>query len=171
MIELENERAIEIPLIIEAISSPNCQILEIGNVLKHYVNLSHEVVDKYEKEKGVINEDVATYNSKKKYDLIISISTMEHVGLDEEVKQADKIPKSIENLKKLLKKEGKIIITVPINYNPWLDKLIEEGDLFDEIYFMKRKLFNQWRTSSWKEIKNCGFNEDARGLAIIVIKK
>lgn len=164
------ERAIEIPIIIGAINSSKGSFLEIGNVLRHYVDITHDVVDKYEKANNVINEDVATYTSKKKYDLIVSISTIEHVGWDEK-KSEDKIPKSINNLKKLLKKDGRIVITVPINYNPWLDKLLEKGDLFDEIYFMKRKLFNRWVSSNWEEIKNCGFNEDARGLAILIIKK
>lgn len=163
------ERAVEIPIILEVLKNSRGPILEIGNVLKHYIGSSHDVVDKYEKEEGVINEDVATYRTSKKYGLIISISTMEHVGWDEE-KSEDKIPQSIKNLKKLLGKDGKIVITAPLNYNPWLDKLLEKGDLFEEAYFMRRKTFNQWVQADWKDVKNCGFNEDARGLAILVIR-
>jgi len=166
------ERAIEIPIITKEINKYSSKkILEVGNVLNHYLKLNHDVLDKYEKFKEVINEDVATFKFRKKYDLIISISTMEHVGWDEYPKEKGKILKSISNLKRHLNKDGKIIMTVPINYNVWLDEIIENGKFFNEIYFMKRKLFNKWIQSSWKQVKNCGFNEDARGIAIIVIRK
>jgi hypothetical protein len=164
------ERAIEIPIILEMLKNSDGSILEIGNVLNHYANIPHDVVDKFEKAPGVVNEDVVSFKTDKKYDSIVSISTIEHVGWDED-KSEDKIPKSLENLKKHLKKNGRIIITVPVNYNPWLDKMMEKGDLFDEMHFMKRKLFNQWKESNWQKIKNCGFSEDARGLAILIIKK
>jgi len=175
------EREIEIPIIVDYIMKSSDSILEIGNVTNHYLNKInekdiqfipiHDVVDKYEKGDGVINEDVLTYNPSKKYNLIFSISTMEHVGWDEEIKDENKIINSINNLKSLLTENGKIIITVPINYNAWLDKLIEEGTFGKEMYFMKRKRFNRWIPCTFQEIKKCGFNEDARGLAILEITK
>jgi len=58
-------------------------ILEIGNVLSRHIKLEHDILDKYETAKGVINEDIVDFKSEKKYDLIISISTLEHVGWDE----------------------------------------------------------------------------------------
>jgi cyclopropane fatty-acyl-phospholipid synthase-like methyltransferase len=51
----------------------------------------------------VINEDVVNFKSKKKYDLIVSISTLEHVGWDE---KPMKIPRAIENLKTLITPQG-----------------------------------------------------------------
>jgi hypothetical protein len=60
-------------------------ILEIGNVLSHYFPVNHDIVDKYEKADGVINQDVVHFYSPKKYDLIVSVSTLEHVGWDEDL--------------------------------------------------------------------------------------
>ncbi|TAK16890.1 MAG: hypothetical protein EPO37_07710, partial [Nitrosarchaeum sp.] len=76
-----NERSVEIPLAIDMLKKNNGKnILEIGNVTSNYCNIPHIVVDKYEKETNIINQDVIDFNSKAKFDLIISISTLEHVG-------------------------------------------------------------------------------------------
>ena len=45
------------------------ELLEIGNVLSHYFKWDHDVVDKYEKVEGVINEDVVDFRPSKKYDI------------------------------------------------------------------------------------------------------
>ena len=43
----------------------------------------HDVLDKYEKGNNVINDDVVSFSTEVKYDLIVSVSTLEHVGWDE----------------------------------------------------------------------------------------
>jgi hypothetical protein len=40
-------------------------VLEVGNVLSHYFPVHHDVLDKYEKAKGVINEDVVEFSPAK----------------------------------------------------------------------------------------------------------
>lgn len=86
-----NERSIEVPIVKKIINNYHCEeILELGNVLSHYFKICHDVVDKYEKGEGVINQDVVDYNPFKKYKLIISISTLEHVGWDEEPRDPKK---------------------------------------------------------------------------------
>src|SRR5579872_7186960 len=56
-----NERAVEIPIAREFIAqSRGGNVLEVGNVLSHYGPVQHDVLDKYEKAEGVINEDVCT---------------------------------------------------------------------------------------------------------------
>ena len=65
-----NERAVEIPIVCKLMNEYKYfELLEIGNVLSHYFNLDHDVVDKYEKAEGVINEDVVDFHPSKKYDL------------------------------------------------------------------------------------------------------
>ena len=95
-----NERIIEVPIILEIFKKfKGKRILEIGNVLKNYFpQLSHDVLDKYEKKEGIINEDVADFKPIQKYDLIISISTFEHIGFDEEEKSSEKILQSVRNV-------------------------------------------------------------------------
>jgi SAM-dependent methyltransferase len=114
-----NERAVEIPICKGLLSDYNKKnILEVGNVLSHYFPCSHTVVDKYEKGSGLINTDISEYHTDKKFDLIISISTLEHVGWDEIPKDPSKILKSVEQMKKMLAPDGRIFITIPLGYNP-----------------------------------------------------
>lgn len=134
----ENERTIEIPIIREYLEK-NKKILEIGNVLSHYFSCKHDILDKYEIYEGVINQDAAEFKSKKKYDLIVSISTLEHIGWDEKPRDNKKIFRTIKNLTSQLERNGKIVATIPLGYNNSLDNLIKIGKInFHETYFMKR---------------------------------
>lgn len=155
------ERVVEIPIILNYIDM-NKQILEVGNVLSQFVDVKWDIVDKYEMGKGVINEDIVDFRPKEKYDLIISISTLEHVGFNEQVglgelvrsdeeEDNDKIIDAIINLKNnSLKPNGKIIATVPLGYNIKMDKKLFDNKLgFDELFFLKRIS----KSNEWKEIK------------------
>jgi hypothetical protein len=115
-----NERAVEIPIcweIVKDARNKGQKILEVGNVLSHYFHVDHDIVDKYEKAIGIINEDVCNFKSSKKYYLIISISTLEHVGFDEEPRDPCKVLRAIENLKSLLAVGGKMVATFPVGYS------------------------------------------------------
>ncbi len=102
-----NERAVEVPIIWRMVKKYHGQkILETGNVLSHYFLVNHDILDKYEKADGVVNQDVIDFQPTKKYDLIISISTLEHVGWDENLREPMKILQAIENLKKSLPQKG-----------------------------------------------------------------
>lgn len=150
-----SERVIEIPIAKELVDKyQGKSILEVGNVLAHYFDIKHEVLDKYEEGKDVINQDVVKYSPRKKYDLIISISTMEHVGWSYgENKDVFKFKKGIRNLKGLLKKEGLLFVTFPLFYRDDLTELIERGKAgFSGSYFL-------YRTSFWNEWKQCSKKE------------
>ena len=168
-----NERTIEIPLVKELLDNTKGDVLEIGNVMNYYYPFSHDVVDKYEKGKGILNEDVVDFKIHKKYHAIVSISTMEHVGWDEKVRDATKIPRSLEHLKKHLTPKGKIFLTIPLGYNPYLDRLIAEGNSFDEAYFFKRGLFGSWKQVSYTQVKGTPYIEgvSAKVLVLLVVKK
>jgi hypothetical protein len=89
----KNERAVEVPIIWDIVREHYRQgkrVLEVGNVLSHYFRIFHDVLDKYEVAEGVINQDVVDFKPAWKYDLIVSISTLEHVGWDEEPKEPEK---------------------------------------------------------------------------------
>lgn len=146
-----NERRVEVPIIWDIIKDKeSTKVLEVGNVLSHYFPIKHDVVDKYEKGASVINEDILTYKPKKKYDYIVSISTIEHVGWDEAKKDKMKIIQTLNNLKGMLSRNGKIIFTVPLGYNPPMDDMIVNKKLnLDEQYYLKRVS----RDNLWKEMK------------------
>jgi SAM-dependent methyltransferase len=167
-----NERAVEIPIVWDIIKqSEGKTILEIGNVLSHYFTISHDVVDKYEKAKGVINQDVVDFHTGKKYDLVISISTLEHVGWDEEPRESTKALRALQHIKEALNPQGKIVVTFPIGYNSELDVLLKRGLLeFTNQYYLKRvSRDNQWVEATWEDVWNTEYDHPypmANGLVI-----
>jgi hypothetical protein len=173
----KNERTMEIPIFWDIIkANSHKRILEIGNVLNHYHTIHHDVLDKYEITNGVINEDVVTFQTKTKYDLIISISTMEHVGWDEKPRQRYKIIPAINNLKSLLARNGKIIMSLPLGYNKDLDELLQLNKLpFYKTYYLKRmNKKNEWDEANWNEVKNSRYNSkfpNANAIIIGYVKK
>lgn len=176
-----NERAVEIPVARKIVEKYRAdRILEVGNVLSHYFHVNHDIVDKYEKADGVINQDVVDFRPPKKYDLIVSISTLEHVGVDEGEELASREPtkilRAIENLKTLLASRGKIVITLPSGYTPELDKLLKEGKIqFTKRYCLKRiSIDNKWVETDWNDIQNAKYDSPfprANGLIIGIIEK
>ena len=147
-----NERAVEIPIVWEMIkNSRGRKILEVGNVLSHYYDFKHDIVDKYERGCGVINEDIADFQPKEKYDLIVSISTLEHV---------ERLPLAMQNLKDCLNPGGKIIATLCLGYNPEVDKLLKENRLgFDRQYFLKRvSSDNIWQEVNYSDVEGIDYN-------------
>jgi SAM-dependent methyltransferase len=161
----DNERTVEIPIaweyVLEA-RKKDGRILELGNVFSHYYPVSHVIVDKYEKGDGVINEDIVDYRTDGRFDLIITVSTLEHIGWDEipfdqrKLGEPEKIMTTVKCLKKLLAPGGKLVATVPVGHNPGLDKLLWAGKLrFDELYYMKRvSKDNRWEEVGWDDVKD-----------------
>ena len=167
-----NERCIEIPIAMDIVNrNRDKKILEIGNVLSNYYQIPHDIVDKYEKAPNVINQDVVDFKSDVKYDLIVSISTLEHVGWDEKPRDDNKIPKALENLRSLLKPNGGImIVTLPLGYNEALNKHLINGTIrFEEQYYLLRTGRNSWQEASWDEVKNTQFGQPYLGSSGLVI--
>lgn len=163
-----NERAVEVPIVMSQVTKAK-NILEIGNVLRSYFPLKHTVIDKYEKGQHILNEDAVDFKLNKKFDLIVSISTIEHVGWDEQIKDATKIPRTIAHLKKHLTKNGKLLITVPVGYNPHLDALLRQGILGASISYLERGWFGIWKQVARPRKKTYEKGIAARTLAIIQI--
>jgi hypothetical protein len=141
-----NERSVEVPIIKRIVDEAEGEVLEVGNVLPHYFPSNHRVVDKYEKAPGVTNEDIVSFDSNSKFDLIVSISTFEHIGWDERPRNPSKLRDALGNVRKLLDKDGEAWLTLPYGQNEWLDKSIVSDELeLDESYCMKRTgLDNSW---------------------------
>lgn len=140
------ERAIEIPIIKSYIDKKKRgRMLEVGNVLSHYYKRNYDVVDNYEIAQGVINEDIMQFKPKKKYDLIFSISTLEHVGVDG-VKDPGKAVKTIKRMITFLAPGGLLVFTIPLGYNRLLDKAILNGKLplLQTQFFKKVSSSNVW---------------------------
>ena len=145
-----NERCVEVPFVLDWIkTAAPTATLEVGNVLSHYVGVDHEVLDKYEPGAGVLNLDVMDYCPPKKYDLIVTISTLEHVGWDESPRDPGKAPAAVLHLLGLLREGGNLVLTVPLGHNPYLDDFLVRGDLpFSEAFVVElERGFNCWEVA------------------------
>lgn len=143
-----NERSIEIPIFQAAIApyQPE-QILEVGTVLRNYMTINHTVIDKYEEAPNVLNVDVIDYQPGRIFDLIISISTLEHVGWDETPKEPAKVRRAIDHLRQLLSPTGKLMFSVPIGHNDELNRILANGEYpWESVAFLQRVSHdNVWR--------------------------
>jgi len=145
------ERCVEIPLAMHFLKQyPPERVLEVGNVLSGYFSLAHEVIDKFDHTSSVTRGDVVTFSTDSSYDLILSISTFEHIGFDDaRADSAEMIPAAIRNCRRFLRDAGQLLLTVPIGYNKHLDELIRGGrwGCSREAY-MRRTGMSRWVTSS-----------------------
>lgn len=127
-----SERCVEVPIARALLANHRPEAtLEVGNVLSHYGQVQHDILDKFERGPRVINEDILEFNPAKSYEFITSISTFEHIGYDDaaEGSSADKITQAINKCRDLLSDGGRLAITAPIGYNPQLDQLLRENAL------------------------------------------
>src|SRR5581483_3814147 len=127
------ERAVEVPIAFDFLARQQGKdtILEVGNVLQHYENSlsdalgirARRIVDKFEIGHGITNLDIMDMDPEEKYQVIISVSTIEHVGQNcaptgqfgEKYKTTDlEAPlKAIAKIYDLLAPDGHALITIP----------------------------------------------------------
>lgn len=138
-----NERTVEVPIALNHVNDALARggtVLEVGNVLSHYGLSGHVVVDKYEQAPGVINVDVMDFNPEEKFDLVVSISTVEHIGWDELPREPEKAIEAIEHLRSLVAPGGELVVTIPPGYNEFLDQALHDGRVhFDSVFAMRKR--------------------------------
>lgn len=145
----ENERCVEVPIVwAEMQNAKGKRILEIGNVLSHYYDAKHDILDKYEVDEGVINADIVGFAPEKKYDLVVSISTLEHVGWDEKPREPEKIFAAFSSVEGLCAEGGKAIVTLPLGSNPNADSIARK----DRLPGWKWRFLRRAGESEWKEV-------------------
>ncbi|MDD2890917.1 MAG: hypothetical protein PHE49_09830 [bacterium] len=151
---LGNDRVVEIPIALEMLKKySGKRILEVGNVFYYYFPVKHDILDKYDSTNGIINEDAVDFKPSEKYDLIFSISTLEHIGWDEQLRDPMKILRAIENLESCLAPGGEMLVTLPIGSNPEMDKLLKLGKIrFPIQYYLKRIREDKWEEARWEDI-------------------
>ena len=156
-----NERAVEIPIALGALDARGGgRVLEVGNVLVHYGRSGHDVVDKYERASNrVVQADIVDFMPPVAYDLIVAISTLEHVGLDEDVKDPAKPRRAVEHMASLLAPGGELLVTIPLGYNAAVDSDLETGALgFDEVGHLRRlDRLNRWSQASALEVAGTAY--------------
>jgi len=149
-----NMRSIEVPIIrhyleLAWMHNPQTTVLEFGNVLEHYGPRDWSVLDVKEKGPGITNADVMKWEPPSRYSLIVSISTLEHIGFGAYVDFTDMPPfphAVVARLKSWLAPGGVLVMTVPAGFNPMLDLEVHMGKLgVDHTWYMYRvNDANEW---------------------------
>ncbi len=147
------ERCVEIPIALSFIRNGQ-SVLEVGNVLNHYVRFPHDTVDKYERAPGVRNEDIVTFTTERRYDLVLSVSTLEHVGWDETPRVPAKFDAAVSRIRELLAPGGRAVFTVPLGWNDYLDAAIYGERLpVSRAWYLKRTGPRTWRPAERNEVR------------------
>lgn len=163
---ITNERAIEIPIVLDFMRTleNGHRVLEVGNVLGHYLDdmggsPSRRIVDKYEVAPGVQNLDVFAIDGM--YDFIVSVSTIEHVRFEERPQNPWGAIAAIAYLRGLLAPGGHMVITAGLGQNPELDRFVlqsdgDRADVFDakheHVYSRldkKGRPLGRWEEPEW----------------------
>lgn len=170
------ERAVELPVVFDYLKQfQGKKILEVGNVSSHYLDISHTVVDKYESGNNVTNVDIVDFNTEDRFDLVITVSTLEHIGWDEEPREPEKVLRAVAKLQSLLAPGGVLVVTIPLGQNPVLDEYLKDGKVsFHSMYCLKRiSKDNRWVQVEWQDIEGSRDRypfRAANGLVIGIIR-
>lgn len=152
-----NERAVELAVAFDWLDRrPPGPVLEVGHVLGHYRRNrpGHTVVDLYEPAEGVLNVDALDYHPDERFRSIVAVSTLEHVGFDEDDQDPDKTRKLVDHLASLLTGDGELLVTFPLGYHHALDQHLLAGRLgFSDVTILKRlTTLGAWGEGSLDEV-------------------
>lgn len=152
-----NERMIEIAIAHRFLHQRAWSIgLEVGNVLGHYGPMSHVVIDLHEQaewyqtRQTVANIDILGLIPTKKYEWVISISTIEHT--------ADPLV-ALSVLRSLVAPGGSLLVTVPTGVNAELDAyILVDAPFFDRVCTIVREENDHggWAQTEEPEVREYG---------------
>ncbi len=146
-----NERAVEIPIVWPIVQRvPPERVLEVGNVLSHYFSTRHDVVDNVVTRGEIVTEHVADF---------------------EHPLEPGKPWRAIGHLRRCLSPQGRLVMTVPMGYNPHLDRMLESGriPLDDPLCLCRISRDNRWREASWEEIRHARYGHPYRNANGLVV--
>ena len=128
--------------------------------MSKYIHFEHTILDKYEIETGIVNQDIVDYNPKSRFDAIISISTIEHVGFDEPDRKEGKALAALLKIEDLLSEGGEALISVPVRYNPEIDYILANRviNFSKVIYMKKRSRMNLWTETDFNDCRKIPYN-------------
>lgn len=157
-----NERTVEIPVILHFLNHcPVSSTLEIGNVLSHYFDMYHPVIDKYEKclFRPIIRRDLTEWESMRRFNAIVSISTIEHVGWDDDPRDEKKVMQAFYKIQSLLAPGGSALATVPVGYNHFLDKQMKKQAIDGALYRCMKRISadNEWIETDLDDALACEY--------------
>ena len=133
-----SERAIEISLAIDFLSHyiKDEPVLELGCVLPYYIlkRPNHAVCDLTDTHPQNIRRDLRKMSDDDFRANIVSISTIEHIGMNEYGIKGDGGASAVDVLKRILANALRYFITFPLGYNQALDEFIANAPDLNEKY-------------------------------------
>jgi hypothetical protein len=166
------ERCAEIGIGSKALAAwPRDDVLEVGNVLPLAGVDGHTVVDKYEMGPGVVNEDIVTFAPSRRFGLVISISTLEHVGWDEVPEDPEKAWRALMAMSRLVAPSGALLVTIPVGWRRGLEEdFVSDAAPFDSVSLLvKTSRLARWEERPLESRTSIEFNAPyACGNAILV---
>jgi hypothetical protein len=159
----DNERAVEIPLVWRELERRGHGegVIEVGNVLGHYFEIDHPVLDRYERHGTVTwNEDVVSFQPPFSPELVLSISTLEHVGHSETPRDAAKFARAVQAILGWLAPGGRLVFTVPLGYNPAVVEYLDSppAQLTALRCLRRTTLENLWEQAAYAEVRAVRYN-------------
>jgi hypothetical protein len=175
----DNERAVELPIVWSHLQRRGHAdgVLEVGNVLGHYFDIQHPVLDRYELSPTVTwNEDVVSFQPPFAPELVISISTLEHVGHSEKPPDPTKFRRALEAILSWLAPGGRLLFTVPLGYNPAVrDYLDTPHAARTSLRCLRRTtLDNLWVQADYAEVRALRYNRPlpcANAIAVVELSR
>jgi SAM-dependent methyltransferase len=138
----QNERAVEVPVglfLLGQATNGDASVLEVGAVLPHYrvgwPDDGHTVIDLHEEYRSVINADVLTWEPDDQFDLILSISTLDHLH------NLDELIDALRRLRRWLAPGGLLFITLPYGQPAW----VGGGEWIDRFVLGENDATTVWR--------------------------
>jgi len=172
-----NERTVEIAVARHILDRRRPRtVLEVGNVLRNYQlaelrGVEHTVVDRYEEVDDVVNDDIRTFRSDRRYDVVISLSTLEHVGFDGPDKDPQGPIRALQTMRKHLSDDAVLLVTVPLGYNHQLDAAIADGEFScTEQFGLRRTTWdNQWIEAALPECVGAAYGSPFRNANAVYV--
>jgi hypothetical protein len=150
-----NERTVELPLAFDRLASfAGKRILEVGAVTCYYYGSDHRIVDPYDGHPAA--EAVDLFDVRGVYDLVLAISTIEHVGLPEygETRcDIDLALHAVDHLMGLVAPGGECFYTFPRGHHWVLDLASFDEVLPGQISHLRRaNAANDWIEETDREV-------------------
>lgn len=118
------------------------------------------MVDLFESEPGIINADIIGFRPAKQFDRLVSISTVEHIGIDDGDRMPVKALNALHHMFSMIQRgAGCALVTIPWGYNTQLDQAILDGE-FD---FAKQNTMLRGETG-WVCIDGQAFQSSRRSI-------
>ncbi|HEY2201896.1 MAG TPA: hypothetical protein VGH56_08405, partial [Solirubrobacteraceae bacterium] len=171
----DNERAVEIPIVWDALQSHGHSrgVLEVGNVLGHYFPIDHPVLDRDERHRTVTwNQDVLAFEPPFAPELVLSISTLEHVGMDQTPRDPTQFRQALDAVLSWLAPGGRLLFTVPLGYNRGVGEYLDAPHAARSSVRCLRRITpeNLWAQAAYDQVRTYRYNRPftcANAIAIV----